>query len=163
MFRPDQIHGMSWIESVLYFEGLQVTQKTSCFSGLNHQEILKAKSDSVTEPISEAGLEDLWQKMLQLEASELILTPYGGRMSEISASETPFQHRKGNLFEIQYLVFWNDDKETEKNIGWLRRLYASMAPYVSKSPRAAYMNYRDLDLGRNKESIQAMQKQAFGV
>ncbi|KAI5332069.1 hypothetical protein L3X38_022197 [Prunus dulcis] len=27
-----------------------------------------------------------------------------------------------------------------------------MAPYVSKSPRAAYLNYRDLDLGRNKDA-----------
>jgi len=25
-----------------------------------------------------------------------------------------------------------------------------MTPYVSKSPRAAYYNYRDLDLGSNK-------------
>ena len=27
-----------------------------------------------------------------------------------------------------------------------------MTPYVSKSPRAAYYNYRDLDIGRNKHS-----------
>jgi hypothetical protein len=31
----------------------------------------------------------------------------------------------------------------------MRKLYAYMAPYVSNSPRAAYLNYRDLDLGRN--------------
>ncbi|PQM42242.1 tetrahydrocannabinolic acid synthase-like [Prunus yedoensis var. nudiflora] len=122
---------MSWIESVLYFEGLPSNAEDVLLQRTEpSKRFFKAKSDSVTEPISEAGLEDLWQKMLQLEASELILTPYGGRM----------------IFGL-----WNDDKETEKNIGWLRRLYASMAPYVSKSPRAAYMNYRDLDLGRNKD------------
>jgi hypothetical protein len=27
-----------------------------------------------------------------------------------------------------------------------------MRPYVSKYPRAAYLNYRDLDLGTNKHS-----------
>ncbi|CAL9016051.1 unnamed protein product [Prunus brigantina] len=150
---------MSWIESVLYFAGLPSNEVDVLLQRTQpSKRFFKAKSDYVTEPISEAGLEDLWQRMLQLEASELIPTPYGGRMSEISASETPFPHRKGNLFEIQYLVFWNDDKETEKNIGWLRRLYASMAPYVSKSPRAAYLNYRDLDLdfqqdlGRNHDA-----------
>ncbi|CAL2252494.1 unnamed protein product [Prunus armeniaca] len=131
---------MSWIESVLYFESLPSNEVDVLLQRTEpSKRFFKAKSDYVTEPISEAGLEDLWQRMLQLEASDLILTPYGGRMSEISASETPSPHRKGNLFEIQYLVFWNDDKETKKNIGWLRRLYASMAPYVSKSPRAAYL------------------------
>ncbi|CAL8148585.1 unnamed protein product [Prunus armeniaca] len=131
---------MSWIESVLYFESLPSNEVDVLLQRTEpSKRFFKAKSDYVTEPISEAGLEDLWQRMLQLEASDLILTPYGGRMSEISASETPSPYRKGNLFEIQYLVFWNDDKETKKNIGWLRRLYASMAPYVSKSPRAAYL------------------------
>ncbi|KAI5332070.1 hypothetical protein L3X38_022198 [Prunus dulcis] len=107
---------MSWIESVLYFEGLPSNEVDVLLQRTEpSKRFFKATSDYVTEPISEAGLEDLWQRMLQLEASELILTPYGGRMSEISASETPFPHKKGNLFEIQYLVFWNDDKETCRN------------------------------------------------
>lgn len=30
-------------------------------------------------------------------------------------------------------------------------IYDYMVPFVSKSPRSAYVNYRDLDIGMNKE------------
>ncbi|XP_073268398.1 tetrahydroberberine oxidase-like [Populus alba] len=111
--------------------------------------ILQRKSDYVKEPISETGLEGLYRRLLEEEASMLILTPYGGRMSEMSDSEIPFPHRSGNIFKIQYLITWDVAGETERHLKWMRRLYAYMAPYVSNSPRAAYLNYRDLDLGRN--------------
>ncbi|XP_050370401.1 tetrahydroberberine oxidase-like [Argentina anserina] len=141
---------MSWIQSVLSFavysidESLEILLKRRQFSYF-----FKAKSDFVTEPISEAGFECLWKILLEANTSFMILTPYGGKMNEISESETAFPHRKGNIYEIQYMVIWGDVKDTEKYVGFMRRLYAYMAPYVSKSPRAAYLNYRDLDLGRN--------------
>ncbi|CAN6545986.1 unnamed protein product [Malus baccata var. baccata] len=142
---------MSWIDSVLYFSGIPRNESELLLQRRTEDSnrFFKAKSDYVTDPISEAGLEHLWKILLEEERSVLILTPFGGKMSEISDSETPFPHRKGTLFEIQYMIFWNDDKETEKHIGWMRRLYEYMTPHVSKSPRAAYLNYRDLDLGRN--------------
>ncbi|XP_020586284.1 berberine bridge enzyme-like 26 [Phalaenopsis equestris] len=37
----------------------------------------------------------------------------------------------------------------ERHVDWLRRFYKFMTPYVSKNPRAAYLNYRDLDIGTN--------------
>lgn len=40
-------------------------------------------------------------------------------------------------------------KEAQKHIHWVRMLHRYMTPYVSRSPRAAYFNYRDLDLGIN--------------
>jgi hypothetical protein len=142
---------MSWIQSVLYFGGFSpsdsldvLLSRTSQFKGF-----FKGKSDYVKEPISETGLEGLYKRLLEEETSMLILTPYGGRMSEISDSETPFPHRSGNIFEIQYIITWDVEEETEKNLKSMRKLYAYMAPYVSNSPRAAYLNYRDLDLGRN--------------
>ena len=49
------------------------------------------------------------------------------------------------------MVTWDDYRETEKYIDLMRKLYDYMAPYVSKFPRAAYLNYKDLDLGRNKD------------
>ncbi|KAG1348030.1 putative Berberine bridge enzyme-like 22 [Cocos nucifera] len=35
------------------------------------------------------------------------------------------------------------------HLKWMRKLYRFMTPYVSKNPRAAYLNCKDLDLGRN--------------
>ncbi|XP_050106987.1 tetrahydroberberine oxidase-like [Malus sylvestris] len=140
---------MSWIESVLYFADISINESEALLRRTQQSKsFFKAKSDYVTEPISEAGLEGLWQTLIEVEAY-LILTPYGGKMSEISDSETPFPHRIGNIFGIQYMVTWDDGKETEKHVGGMRRLYDYMEPYVSKSPRGAYLNYRDLDLGRN--------------
>ncbi|CAA3021163.1 FAD linked oxidase [Olea europaea subsp. europaea] len=76
----------------------------------------KAKSDYVQIPISKNGLEGIWKLFFEDEAeeAEMFLSPYGGRMHEISESTIPFPHRAGNLF-----------------------------------PRAAYLNYRDLDIGVN--------------
>ena len=34
-------------------------------------------------------------------------------------------------------------------MNWIRELYDFMAPHVSKHPRTAYVNYRDLDPGTN--------------
>ncbi|XP_068322194.1 tetrahydroberberine oxidase-like [Pyrus communis] len=156
---------MSWISSVLYIANiprnetevlLQRTQQSKRF--------FKAKSDYVTKPISGAALEGLWKTMLELDSFQLILTPFGGRMSEISDSEIPFPHRKGNLFEIQYFDNWGNAEETEKHISGMRMVYAYLAPCVSKSPRASYLNYRDLDLGRNGDcNTSYAQASAWGL
>ncbi|TMW91917.1 hypothetical protein EJD97_013740 [Solanum chilense] len=44
----------------------------------------------------------------------------GGRMDEISKFEIPFPYRKGNLFNIQYMVNWYDNSEniSNKKIKW---------------------------------------------
>ncbi|XP_008225662.1 PREDICTED: tetrahydrocannabinolic acid synthase-like [Prunus mume] len=145
---------MSWIQSILHFAHY-TTNDTEALLNRTQQSVrsfFKGKSDYVTEPISEAGMEGLYQIMFQLDTSMVILAPFGGIMNEISESEIPFPHRKGNLYEILYYVSWDDDNETEKDVSWTRRVYGYMAPYVSKSPRAAYLNYRDLDLGTDKDA-----------
>ncbi|OAY47187.1 berberine bridge enzyme-like 26 [Manihot esculenta] len=143
---------MSWIQSVLYFAGFSTSESPEVLLNRTAQlkSFFKAKSDYVKKPISETGLQGLYKKLLEAETSELILTPYGGKMSEIKDSETPFPHRRGNIYKIQYMVTWDEEEETKQHLRWIRSLYSYMAPYVSKSPRAAYFNYRDLDLGRNK-------------
>ncbi|KAL3739365.1 hypothetical protein ACJRO7_020732 [Eucalyptus globulus] len=142
---------MSWIQSVLYFAGF--SQDGSPEVLLNRTQssrsFFKAKSDYVMEPISQRALQGLWNKLIEDETSYLILTPYGGVMSQISDSATPFPHRGGNMYQIQYMVTWDSEEENNQKINWMRELYDYMAPYVSRFPRAAYMNYRDLDLGRN--------------
>ncbi|KAL0442429.1 UNVERIFIED_CONTAM: Berberine bridge enzyme-like 13 [Sesamum latifolium] len=97
----------------------------------------KAKSDFVKEPIPENGLEGLWKRLMEEDSPLMIFNPYGGMMSKISESETPFPHRKGVIFKIQYLTLWNDDKpeSAAKHIDWIRRLYNYMASYASMFPR----------------------------
>ncbi|WVZ13878.1 hypothetical protein V8G54_011444 [Vigna mungo] len=66
---------------------------------------------------------------------EDVWNPYGGVMDEISASATPFPHRKGNLFLVQYFVFWNEDgAETyDSNMKFSKLLYEFMTPFVLKT------------------------------
>ncbi|KAK7831465.1 berberine bridge enzyme-like 18 [Quercus suber] len=146
---------MSWIQSILYFAGFPSGQSLDVLLNRTLTVIsYKAKSDYVKNPIPESGLEGIWQRFYEKEAESavLILNPYGGKMSEISESTIPFPHRAGNIYKIQYLVYWSEEgtAATESRVSWIRRLYAYMAPYVSKSPREAYINYRDLDIDLRK-------------
>ncbi|XP_022994776.1 berberine bridge enzyme-like 18 [Cucurbita maxima] len=150
---------MSWIESILYFAGFPSGQPLNVLldrTPLFPKRFFKAKSDYVNEPIPKAALEGTWElfKEEEAEAAEMILSPYGGIMDEISESETPFPHRAGNLYKIQHLVYWEEEGEdiAERHINWIRKLYSYVAPYVSNNPRAAYINYRDLDIGMNNKN-----------
>ncbi|KAI3987173.1 hypothetical protein MKX01_031657 [Papaver californicum] len=143
---------MSWIQSALYFGVRPYTGLSPLHDLLSRDEdksTYKAKSDYVKEPISITGLKGIWKRLLKEEKPVMLFVPYGGRMDEISESEIPFPHRKGNKFMIQYLVYWNEagvTKGAAHHIKWLRNLYTYMEQYVSKNPRTAYINYRDIDL-----------------
>ncbi|KAK8258916.1 hypothetical protein V6Z12_D13G021900 [Gossypium hirsutum] len=142
---------MSWIQSVLYFAGYSIAESADVLLNRTTQstQSFKGKSDYVKEAIPKTGLEGLFKMVVEEETSVLILTPYGGRMKQIKSSATPFPYRSEYLYGIQYMISWDVAEETGKRIGWMRRLYKYMEPYVSTAPRAAYFNYRDLDLGRN--------------
>ncbi|KAK7368713.1 hypothetical protein VNO80_10742 [Phaseolus coccineus] len=113
----------------------------------------KGKSDYVRKPIPIDGLRGLWRLLYddKIEYAQLQFAPYGGRMSDISESEIPFSHRSGYINHIHYVVVWEEEgnEATQRHMDWIRRLYKYMEPYVSNSPRAAYLNYRDLDIGVN--------------
>ncbi|GMJ06536.1 hypothetical protein like AT4G20820 [Hibiscus trionum] len=113
----------------------------------------KAKSDFVQQPIPEPALEGLWRKLYEEEAKSatIVFVAYGGIMDEIPETESPSPHRAGNLYTVLYVVNWGEDENvnSEKYMSWMRRVYDYMTPYVSKSPREAYVNYRDLELGAN--------------
>ncbi|KAK6145253.1 hypothetical protein DH2020_022073 [Rehmannia glutinosa] len=124
----------------------------------------KAKSDYVREPIPKIG----FQKLLKLfygkevDMVQMNFIPYGGRMKEIPESAIQFPHRAENLYKIHYIVYWNEPQKDASNINWIRRLYSYMTPYVSKFPRAAYINYIDLDLGMNNEGSTSYAKASIG-
>ncbi|XWS20773.1 hypothetical protein CRYUN_Cryun31cG0131300 [Craigia yunnanensis] len=151
---PENCIEMSWIESVLFWSNYP--KETSLEVLLNRQpqpeKYLKKKSDYVQEPISKKNLEGIWKKMIELRRPALTLNPYGGKMSEISESETPFPHRAGNIYKIQYSVTWKEDgvEALDRNLDQIARLYDYMTPHVSKSPRSSYLNYRDVDIGINE-------------
>ncbi|XAR50781.1 Tetrahydroberberine oxidase [Bertholletia excelsa] len=128
-------------ESVLYFAGL-----------LHFLVTRKAKSDYVTEPISEIVFKQIWKKIIGLKVDlfQLICVPFGGSLNQIPESETPFPHN------IHYLSNWEEEgpNAERKHLRLIRIFYNFMAPYVSKNPRTAYFHYRDLDLGMNSRSYE---------
>ncbi|KAH1075458.1 hypothetical protein J1N35_027786 [Gossypium stocksii] len=107
------------------------------------QTFFKAKSDYVKQPISELGFKGLWPKFYEDEAksSVTVLVACGGKMDEIPETEYPYPHRAGNLYSILYVVNWEEEenKNSKKFMNWMRRVYSYMTPYVSKSPREAYV------------------------
>uniref|UniRef100_A0ACD6A1W2 Uncharacterized protein n=1 Tax=Avena sativa TaxID=4498 RepID=A0ACD6A1W2_AVESA len=141
---------MSWIESAAYFAGLSTADDLPN-RGMQAKQYSKAKSDYVQAPISMRDVVEIVRYLSTGPTGSIQLDPYGGAMARVGRSETPFPHRAGNVYSIQYGVNWDRSQEAlaEEYIGWLRSFYMYMAPYVSKDPRAAYVNYLDLDLGVN--------------
>ncbi|CAA3008006.1 berberine bridge enzyme-like 13 [Olea europaea subsp. europaea] len=158
---------MSWIQSVMYIGSypLNTPPEVLLQGKALYKNYFKAKSDFIKEPIPETGIEGLWKSFLEEESPLMIWTPYGGMMSNISESEIPFPHRKGVIFMIQYVTTWIDNKteSVTKHMDWMRDLYKYMAPYVSMSPREAYVNYRDLDLGMNKNGTRFSEASLWGT
>ncbi|KAK8500339.1 hypothetical protein V6N12_068826 [Hibiscus sabdariffa] len=154
----DDCHEMRWVESTLFYARfppgtpvdvlLNRTTWTPVF--------FKNKSDYVKNLITKQGLNKIWKMMIDARSSirgkfYMEWNPYGGKMNEIPESDIAFPHRKGNVFLIQYALSWHEDDSNVSfhNIDKLRKFYAAMAPYVSKDPRETFLNYRDLDIGKN--------------
>lgn len=57
------------------------------------------------EPIPRHVWESTWAWLEKHEAGLLILEPCGGKMGSVAPSATPFPHRKGNLYNLQYYSF----------------------------------------------------------
>ncbi|KAF7027535.1 hypothetical protein CFC21_039568 [Triticum aestivum] len=141
---------MTWIQSVpyIYLDSTatveDILNRTTSLDTFN-----KAKSDFVHRAIAR----DVWIKIFawlaKPDAGLMIMDPYGGQIGSLPESAPPFPHRAGVLYNIQYMNFWSAATDGSAQTRWLKDFYAFMAPYVSKNPREAYVNYRDLDLGMN--------------
>ncbi|XWS17967.1 hypothetical protein CRYUN_Cryun32bG0001800 [Craigia yunnanensis] len=149
---------MSWVESTLFWAGFpNGTSIDILLDTVQDDRVFyKTKSDYYKKVIPKEGLETLWKVLMDIEDIFIQLNPYGGRMEEISESETAFAHRAGNLFKVQYTVLWSESDggigAAERYIEMSRRLYSAMAPYASSNPREAFLNYRDLDIGSNESN-----------
>ncbi|PVH47683.1 hypothetical protein PAHAL_4G115900 [Panicum hallii] len=143
---------MSWAESVLYVyvgsgQPIPVTDLLNRTFPMDSSN--KATSDYVRQPIGRDVWAEIFAWLARPDPGIMILDPYGAQISAVPESATPYPHRGGVLYNIQYMNFWSAGNDGEPNVRWIRDLYAFMAPHVSKNPREAYFNYRDLDLGRN--------------
>ncbi|KAK8506273.1 hypothetical protein V6N11_082348 [Hibiscus sabdariffa] len=148
---------MSWAESLLYIglirnKTIEVLLDRSFKSPLNAPSF-KTKLDYAKTPIPESAFRKIWSKLLEEDAETAVMgfIAYGGKMDEIPESATPFPHRNGNLFHIAYNVGWSgeENEKTRRYVKWIRDFYSFMSGFVSKSPREAYVGYRDNDIGTN--------------
>ena len=143
---------MSWAESVLYV-WVGSGQPIPVTDLLNRTTSMDTSSKVTSDYVRRAIPRDVWAEIFGWLAKPdpgiMIVDPYGGAISAVPEAATPFPHRRGVLYNIQYINYWAAGNDGEPNVRWIRDLYAFMAPYVSKNPREAYFNYRDLDLGRN--------------
>ncbi|KAI3924940.1 hypothetical protein MKW98_002849 [Papaver atlanticum] len=144
---------MKWVESHVYFYARGRPIELLWDRDHATKSFLKIKADYVREPISKSGLEAIWRRFVGGDSPAMLWTPFGGRMNDISEFETPYPHRAGNIYNIMYVGNWLNETESEKQIDWMRRFYNSMSRYVSKNPRSAYINYKDLDLGVNSNNV----------
>ncbi|KAM3748884.1 hypothetical protein ACB098_05G141500 [Castanea mollissima] len=136
---------MSWVESTVFWADYPIGTSINVLLERPKQPVVyyKGRSDYVKEVIPKEALESIWKLMIKGGVGWMQWNPYGGRMQEISEPETPFPHRAGNLFLIQYDLSL--------------ALYDAMTPYVSKSPREAFFCYRDLDVGAATTNFTAFQ------
>ncbi|CDY66956.1 BnaC03g75910D [Brassica napus] len=126
---------MSWLNSTLFWEDLPVGTPASILLDRpsKPEKFFKSKSDYVKKPIPKEGIEKLWNGMLKINNNIVYMhwNPYGGVMDTIPATATPFPHREGNLFKIQYYTAWFDANATKGSLDMMKELYEVAEPYVS--------------------------------
>ncbi|KAJ4899845.1 FAD-binding Berberine family protein [Raphanus sativus] len=147
---------MTWMQSALWWDNdknaTETDPKVFLDRNLDSSSFGKRKSDYVAREIPRDGIESLFKKMIELGKIGLVFNPYGGRMAEIAEDATPFPHRN-MLYKIQYSVNWKESSpEIEKGfLNQAKELHSFMTRFVSMSPRSAYLNYRDVDIGVNDQ------------
>ncbi|OEL32372.1 Inactive tetrahydrocannabinolic acid synthase [Dichanthelium oligosanthes] len=140
---------MTWLQSTLYINSDSTNQPLEVL--LNRNTSLSTFTKNKSDYVKQAITKDSWQKIFPWfngpNAGLIILEPHGGQVSRIADGDTPYPHRSGVLYNIQHIAFWSGDGTAATT--WISSFYNFMGQYVTKSPRAAYVNYRDLDIGQN--------------
>ncbi|CAN1226543.1 Berberine bridge enzyme-like 3 [Linum grandiflorum] len=142
---------MSWVESIFPWAELPSGPLEVLLSREATHWSFKSKSDYVTEVIPKEALPQIWDALLKTGAAFTQWNPYGGRMAEIPTDEIAYPHRAGYLFKVQYFIGWTEEGEEAEadHIAALTALHDTVTPYVTKEPREAFFNYRDLGNGEN--------------
>ncbi|KAG9449114.1 hypothetical protein H6P81_009079 [Aristolochia fimbriata] len=153
---------MSWAEAMISLRGdpqvKTLEDLTNRFSF--RKTFSKAKSDFVEVPISVQALEGALELLAAQHKAAILLDPFGGAMRTLESDASPFPFRAGTLYGIEYFIDWDEEEDvnSEQYIAWMRGFYDYMGDLVMKTPRGAYVNNVDLDLGvrtnrtRNQES-----------
>ena len=133
--RPPLVAEAPFIDAVNFFAGPHPDESTYS----------KGKSDIVERPLGDDGIAALLDGILTFPdgAAVAICDPYGGAISRVAGDATAFAHRGGSLYSIQYYTGWADPRLSDERLAAMRKLYASLRPYMTG---AAYVNYCDLDL-----------------
>ncbi|TVU25354.1 hypothetical protein EJB05_27846, partial [Eragrostis curvula] len=67
----------------------------------------KATSDSVSEAIPrDVRVGEDTHLLAKPNGGSMILDPYGGKIGSVPEAATPYAHRGGMLFNVQYMNFW---------------------------------------------------------
>ncbi|KAL6008728.1 hypothetical protein ACLOJK_021954 [Asimina triloba] len=144
----DECVEMRWVETAVYLWGedsIDYLKDRSTF----HKTFTKSKADVVRGPVAMDGIRGILEMYSKQPKGSFRLEAYGGVMNRIRSDATPFPHRAGSSYMIEYFVDWNeeDDGKSDEYLDWLRGVYEFMAPYVSNNPRAVCANNIDFDLG----------------
>ncbi|KAK3130614.1 hypothetical protein QOZ80_6BG0495720 [Eleusine coracana subsp. coracana] len=142
---------MTWLQSMVYMSFFNTNTPPEAL--LNRTTSLGTSTKNKSDYVKLAIAKDAWQRIFPWfngpNSGLIILEPNGGLVSRITDGDTPYPHRSGVLYNIQYINFWGSGNDGTAAMNWVSGVYKFMEPFVSNNPRAAYVNYRDLDIGQN--------------
>jgi FAD/FMN-containing dehydrogenase len=132
---PLTVQSLGFLDAVKHFAG-----------PLEHESVyMKAKSDYVLTPLAPAAVQVLIAAVAAVPVGGIavLCDAYGGRISDVAASDTAFVRRSGTQYCVQYYSSWTKAADTPAHVQTVANVYAAMRPYM---PGASYVNYCDLDL-----------------
>src|SRR5204863_8952618 len=100
---------------------------------------IETLTDPVIDILIERGLEQTWI------GTGADLHHMGGAFSRVPEDATPFPNRGANYW-LNIYGFWADAADDERDIAWVKRLNASIAPHAMGG---AYVNAFAPDAGRD--------------
>lgn len=105
---------------------------------------MKGKSDYIYNEISETGINVALAGIDQGSAGAvgLAFDGYGGKIAQVSETETAFVHRNAHSV-LQYFCQWQNANASQSRMAHVRSVHHNLRPYVSGF---SYVNYCDTDI-----------------